>query len=275
MTMRAHFEYPPLFMEFGLVPELEAYHKAETKIEILFENDFNNYYHPDDDTTDVIIKSISVIQRENLIDESLLSGSISKVSCGYVSSDCYELSINGIMFRDVPFFEKIGIIAVDTERRFQITYLNEGFEIDGISLNAAMTDTITHHSKLGSFQVIQLDRFENLWSDKDGIIYTHNDVKSWDRLTPVSFERYPDGETSVMTRAHSEFGGLIEKQRLIAEQIFAEKFGDYSNDDTSTFTPMDYTKHYDTIDRDSDAFEQYIILEEELAQLYLDSLSSD
>ena len=34
MTAKAYFEHPPLFIEFALVPELEAYHKSETKIEV-------------------------------------------------------------------------------------------------------------------------------------------------------------------------------------------------------------------------------------------------
>jgi hypothetical protein len=120
--------------------------------------------------------------------------------------------------------------------------------------------------------VIQLDRFENLWADEDGIIYTHNDVYSWYRLTPITYERSPDPDVSVMTRSHSEFGGLIEQQRKIAEQTYAENFGNFTNDKPLTFTPVDYTKHSDVIYRDSDTFEQYVMLQEEIAQQYLNSL---
>ena len=257
MTIKAYFEHPPLFIEFALVPELEAYHQSETKIEVLFENDFNNYYNDSDDDT-ITIKSIAVIQKDNLIDESLLSGTITKTPCGYVDSDWYELSIYDIMFREVPFFEKIAIQAADTARRTQITYLNEGFEIDGISLNPAKTAQITHHSKLGLFQVIQIDKFENLWSDEDGIIYTINNSDTWLRLTPISFERYQDTATNVPTRMHSDFYKIVDNEKKRAENIFLEKFGVTANLDVGTFTPMNTISiDFDNIQRDSSYFESY------------------
>lgn len=223
MTAKAYFQTSPLFMEFALVPEVGEFYKSETKIEVFFD-DYSNYnnYHNIDNDTPISIKSITVIQKDNIIDESLLDATISKVSCGYVTSDCYELSISNIMFREIPFFEKIGILAVDTDRRSQKTYLNEGFEIDGISLNPAKTDTITHHSKRVTFLITQLDKFENLWSDEDGIIYTHNDANSWIRLTPYSMEQRDDPDNTVMTRTHSGFTDMINTEKIKAQKLFSE-----------------------------------------------------
>ncbi len=271
MTAKAYFQTSPLFMEFALVSEVGKFSKSETKIEVFFDGypNYNNYYNIDDDTT-ISIKSITVIQKDNIIDESLLSATISKVSCGYVTSDCYELSINDIMFREVPFFEKIGILAVDTDRRSQTTYLNEGFEIDGISLNPAKTDTIVQHSKRGTFPITQLDKLENLWSDEDGIIYTHNDANSWIRLTPYSMEQRDDPDNTVMSRTHSGFAELIQQEKLKAQKLFSETYHITPDLDVTELTKMDYNIYSDHFDRDDYSWDEYIKLQEQKARKYLE-----
>ncbi len=263
MTMKAYYTDRPRFMEFALVPEVGKFHESESMIEIMFD-----HYHQGD--TKMSIKSIKVIQKDNIIDESLLSASMSKTSCGFVSSSCYELAINNIMFREEPFFEKIGLSASDSKHGTQVTYLNEGFEIDGISLNPAKTDTIVHHSKRGTFPVIQLDKFENLWSDKDGIIYTHNDANSWIRLTPYNFERHQDAENSVMTRMHSGFAELIQQEKIKAQKLFSETYHITSDLDVTELIKMDYNRYSDHFDRDDYFWDEYVKLQEQKARKYLE-----
>jgi len=180
MTVKASFHYDPRYMEFALVPDVGEYGIAETRIKASFEN-----AHSDD----ISIKSISVIQKDNLIDESLLSGAIAIVDCGYVSKDCYELSINGIMFREIPSFEKIAIKAVDFKGRVQVSFLNEGFEFDGISLNEPPTHKLFNKESSQQkdnlwLELTRTDKVENLWTDQFGTVYTFNDYGTWSKVTP-------------------------------------------------------------------------------------------
>ena len=178
MNVTVFTQRPLLFMEFGLVPEVGQLHNAETKIEVMF-----------DRMDKPSITSLSIIQNDKIIDDTILNATISTVSCGFVESECYQLQLTNILFREAPLFEKIAIIATDASHRSQTTYLNEGFDISGPSFNPDVTESVfikkSNQDDGKHTTFTQTDKANNLWIDENGVEYQRNSVGSWFRLSPV------------------------------------------------------------------------------------------
>ncbi|RNJ78699.1 MAG: hypothetical protein EB829_03835, partial [Nitrosopumilus sp. H8] len=66
----------------------------------------------------------------------------------------------------------------------------------------------------------QPDRRHNVWHDQHGYTWMKNSYGSWFQLTQADFVRIQDRHANVMTRTHSDFADLIEKEREKARQIF-------------------------------------------------------
>jgi hypothetical protein len=113
----------------------------------------------------------------------------------------------------------MAIKAIDYKQRYQITYLNEGLDISGDSLNPMATKMIPSNLKnQGLVQITQTSKYSALWTAEDGRIFEENDFGTFNQINE-SFERFQDtGEPK--TRLHSGFGGIIAYEQKRAADVF-------------------------------------------------------
>ncbi|RNJ77874.1 MAG: hypothetical protein EB830_01095, partial [Nitrosopumilus sp. H13] len=199
------------------VPEPSRVSDAEAQIMIKLNR---NYQSPAEyDIIDIIHE-----QKEKLVEESDTTISIEKVPCMPDSErKCHELSIS---FRiTAPLIHDVlAVSAMDTDRRSTTTYINDGVDFEGEPLLPLLTHTI--FSKKGNQHPVEItyltqpDRRYNLWSDQHGFTWMKNSYGSWFQITHADFERLQDTHANVMTRSHSSFEDLVEKEKEKARQVF-------------------------------------------------------
>jgi hypothetical protein len=113
----------------------------------------------------------------------------------------------------------MAIKAMDFKLRDQTTYLNDGFDISGDSLNPMKTRMIPSLTKgEGLVEVTQNQKYSNYWSTADGRIFEMNSFGSFKQINQ-SFERFQDGGNA-FNRAHSDFGKIVDYEQNRALQIF-------------------------------------------------------
>lgn len=166
------------------------------------------------------IQDIKVIQKSNVIDIDSVTATQQKTNC--LSSDvdekCIVTSVSMIFLE--PLRDKVmAIKAIDFKNRYQITYLNEGFDVSGESLNAMKTMMIPSPERHeGVIPLTQTEKYSLHWTAEDGRIFERNDSGSFSQINQ-SFERFQDvGEPR--TRLHSGFGGVIAYEEERATAIF-------------------------------------------------------
>jgi len=113
----------------------------------------------------------------------------------------------------------MAIKAIDFKRRGQTTYLNEGFDISGQSLNPMSTKMIPSNAKNeGLLKITQTEKYSDYWLSDDGRLFEMNSFGSFTQVN-YTFERFQDkGEP--LTRLHSGFGEKIEDEEIRALEIF-------------------------------------------------------
>ena len=187
-----------------LVPEVGASDKAE--VEIIT---YTNYSDE--------IEGIETYQGEHkIIDFDKIEYNYYTESCGFVNSVCHVVEMNNIIFLEKPFSEVIGLYAVDNQRRSTITYLNEGYGVNGESLNDPLT--IFAHGKLFS----EKDKFLKIWYDEEGVDYEKNDYDSFKRLTPhdpILCDDKALDEINVWQRLNCNYPDYIDEQKIEALKI--------------------------------------------------------
>ena len=191
---------------FG-IPEVGEAHNAELGIEIWF-----NY--------DGEVENIKVVQQTDVIDEDHIFAIHEKIKCrSYdIKEKCDSTRIS-VMFLE-PLKDKImAIKAIDLKNRYQITYLNEGIDVSGESLNPPQSMTIPSPTRNeGPIEVTQSKKYSVLWISEDGRIFERNTFGSVKQIID-SYERFHDsGEPQ--TRNHSEFGKLMEHEQYRAYNVF-------------------------------------------------------
>jgi len=113
----------------------------------------------------------------------------------------------------------MAVKAIDYKNRYQITYLNEGFDISGVSLNPMKTMMIPSTVKYeGLIQVIQTEKYSPDWMTEDGKMFEMNSFGSFKQINQ-SFERFQD-IGNPYTRMHSGFGGIIAYEQKRAMEVF-------------------------------------------------------
>jgi len=166
------------------------------------------------------IQDIKVIQKSNVIDIDSITATQQKTNC--LSSDADEnciVTTVSMVFLE-PLRDKVmAIKAIDYKNRYQITYLNEGFDVSGQSLNAMKTMMIPSPERYeGLIPLTQTEKYSLHWTAEDGRIFERNDSGSFSQINQ-SFERFQDaGEPR--TRLHSGFGGVIAYEQERATAIF-------------------------------------------------------
>jgi hypothetical protein len=166
------------------------------------------------------IQDIKVIQKSNVIDIDSLTATQQKTNClsSDVDENCIVTTVSMIFLE--PLRDKVmAIKAIDFKNRYQITYLNEGLDISGDSLNPMETKMIPSNIRdQGLIQITQTSKYSHLWTAEDGRIFEENDFGTLNQINK-QFERFQDpGEPK--TRLHSGFGGIIATEQKRATDVF-------------------------------------------------------
>ena len=166
------------------------------------------------------IENIKTIQKSNVIDENNVIATHEKTKCraSDIELDCDTTTVS-IIFLEPLKDQVMAIKAIDYKNRYQITYLNDGFDISDTSLNPMKNFMIPSDIKSeGLVQVTQTEKYSPYWMAEDGRIFEKNNFGSFKQINK-SFERFQDsGEP--LTRYHSGFGGIIEYEKQRAMNIF-------------------------------------------------------
>jgi len=236
---------------FG-IPNVGEAHLAELGVEVWYDTAGN-------------VDEVKVIQKSDVIDVSTLVVSHAKTKC--LSSDqesrCDTTTVSMTFLE--PLKDKVmAIKAIDFKNRDQRTYLNDGFDITGESLNPMLStmipSTVKHE---GPLKVTQSAKYSPYWMAEDGRTFEMNSFGSFKQINQ-EFERFQDsGEAR--TRMHSGFGGIIQYEQNRALEIF---------DSTKLISelPDSFGYYFEIQDRINDEMKQDILLQEKKAQKILDNM---
>ena len=191
---------------FG-VPGIGMGHLAEMRVEVWF--DYTG------EIQDIIVKQESeIIDRASLI----VTHQKSKCQTADIEEKCDTTFMSAVFLE--PLKDKtMAIKAMDFKLRDQTTYLNDGFDISGDSLNPMNTMMIPSTVKYeGLVKVTQNEKYSKYWTTDDGRIFEMNSSDSFKQINQ-EFKRFQDsGEP--LTRYHSEFASLIEFEAERALKVF-------------------------------------------------------
>jgi len=160
----------------------------------------------------------------NLID--IINATSYIEECGYVTSDCLELSLD-IIFREELKNKVIVIQAMDNSRNANTKFLNDGIETVGESMNEPLISYVLA-SKGGAFYPqdrgvveLTLTSYKNdLWQDQYGYEWSTNNYGFYIINTvPVPLKE-PDVMWQAMTRMNSNFADMIIYEQERAVLIF-------------------------------------------------------
>jgi hypothetical protein len=230
---------------FG-VPEVGMGHLAELRIEVWYDIDGK-------------INDVKVIQDTEVIEKTSLSISHKKSKClaNDAENNCDTTTLSAVFLE--PLEDQVmAIKAIDWALRDQTTYLNEGFNLSGDSLNPMATKMIPSSVKgEGLIEVTQNEKYSDYWTTSDGRIFEMNSFGSFKQINP-SFVRFQDsGEP--LTRYHSDFGKLIDIEKQRASQIFNA---------TELFAELKDSFSHDIVitERLNDEMKQKLLAQQEIAK---------
>ena len=212
-----------LFQEISFgIPKVGEYQNAEVIITVWYNHDKS-------------IKDVTIEQDRYIIDSSSLQVLTSQIPCGYIDSTCYQTDIYAI-FNEPLQYDVFAIKAVDMSRRSMMpTYLNEGFDISGHSLNPMQTKQIPGPEKYeGLITVTQLERFSDLWKTEDGRIFEMWGESNSFKLVYQPSEDKSQDTGSIKDRDHSSFYNWKQLQIDKAQEYFDS--GIIQNGFPSSFT---------------------------------------
>ena len=193
---------------FG-IPDIGASNKAELGIEVFF--DINGE-----------IIDTKVVQKTNVVDPDTVFAVHEKVKCQ--ESDNIErcdLTQISIKFLEPLKDDVMAIKAIDFKKRSNLTFLNEGFDIDGKSLNPMIQSDIAGTEKYeGLIIITQTAKYSNIWTAEDGREFERNSYGSFTQINH-SFERHQD-TGDAKNRLHSDFVKKQQYELKRANVILAE-----------------------------------------------------
>ncbi|MFM8658326.1 MAG: hypothetical protein ACKOCQ_00070 [Candidatus Nitrosotenuis sp.] len=195
---------------FG-INEVGMAHNAELGIEV--------YYNFTDQ-----VKAAKIVQNTKIVNPDTLIIKSEKSKCEKSDAEpkCITTTIS-VQFLEPLQHDVMAIKAIDRTGRTQITYLNEGFEISGESLNPMLITMIPGPAKYeGLIQVTQNAKYSPYWSSDDGRIF-QKDAYGGFAWINQSFERMPDS-SSPTKRDHSEFGALVDGQKHSALEYVRQTY---------------------------------------------------
>jgi hypothetical protein len=155
-----------------------------------------------------------------VIDPDTVSVTHSKTKCAEtdVNEDCDTTSVS-MKFLE-PLADKVmAIKAIDFKNRDQRTFLNEGFDVSGESLNPMLAKMIPSNQRdEGLLKVTQVAKYSPYWQGEDGRMFEMNSFGSFKQINK-SFERFQD-TGNAYNRLHSGFGGIIAYEQNRATDVF-------------------------------------------------------
>ena len=237
---------------FG-IPTVGEAHLAELGVEVWYDFDGN-------------IEDVKVVQNSDVIDADTVSVSHEMTKCLATDADALCNTTTVSMTFLEPLMDKVmAVKAIDFKNRDQRTFLNEGFDISGESLNPMdaklIPSTIRNE---GLLQVTQVAKYSPYWTTEDGRTFEMNSYGSFKQINQT-FERFQDTGTAY-TRAHSGFGGILDYEQNRATQMF----------DSSKLTselPESFAYIYpETGERLSEELLQEMLVQQEIAQRILDEM---
>ncbi|MCH7758283.1 MAG: hypothetical protein IIA19_07425, partial [Thaumarchaeota archaeon] len=191
---------------FG-VPGIGMGHLAEMRVEVWFD------YAGE-------IQDYKVYQESEIIDRAslLVTHQKSKCQATDIEENCDTTFMYAVFLE--PLKDKtMAIKAIDFKRRDQTTYLNDGFDVSGTSLNPMNTMMIPSTVKYeGLIKVTQNEKYSDLWTTDDGRIFEMNSFGSFKQINQ-EFKRFQDsGDPN--NRNHSGFASIIEFEAERALKVF-------------------------------------------------------
>ena len=237
---------------FG-IPTVGEAHLAELGVEVWYDNNGE-------------IEDVKVVQKSDVIDADTVSVSHEMTKCLPTDADALCDTTTVSMTFLEPLMDKVmAVKAIDFKNRDQRTFLNEGFDISGESLNPMdaklIPSTIRNE---GLLQVTQVAKYSPYWTTEDGRTFEMNSYGSFKQINQT-FERFQD-TGNAYTRAHSGFGGILDYEQNRATQMF----------DSSKLTselPESFAYIYpETGERLSEELLQEMLVQQEIAQRILDEM---
>ncbi|MDA7955543.1 MAG: DUF5011 domain-containing protein, partial [Nitrosopumilus sp.] len=169
------------------------------------------------------VAGISHDQSMPLIRENSTTASVSAAGCGAGDAECTVVEVSFSVAAPLSS-DIVAIAAMDTERRFTVSYVNDGVRFEGAStLDPETASFVIKRGNQHPAQWVHLVREDwryNLWEDQHGFAWVRNSYGSWEQVTRAGFERLADPEVSVMTRNHGGFADLLERERERAALVF-------------------------------------------------------
>ena len=143
------------------------------------------------------IDSVEYDNDENVIGENA-TFAVSGVSCNgggggdndgdssIIQKDqtqCTQLLIDGVLFREAMYDEPFMIEAVDAKRKVITHYMNEGLQIIGESINEPPTHKFsskkTSQSDAVILELTRTDKLKNIWTDQFGYTWSADTPDEW------------------------------------------------------------------------------------------------
>jgi len=192
---------------FG-IPQVGSAHEAEAAIEITLDYDLN-------------VINILTVQKDNLIDPDSVLAKADMVRCKAddINKYCHYVTVSAT-FNEAPLSYVFALKGIDFTKRSHLTYLNEGLEVTGDSLNPLTTMLISTNKKgTGPMLVTQIDKRYDMWISDSGIEFERNSFGTFLRTTPIEVVR-DDPMVKVMTRLNSNFETMKINEMYRAVEVF-------------------------------------------------------
>ncbi len=217
ITMKAYSERDlERFTIYLGVPDVSRATAADAAIHVDLRRD---YMVP----AQYIVASVSHDQAMPLVQPNSTAASVSAARCGAGDAECTVVEVSFRVMAPLSS-DIVAIAAMDTERRFTVSYVNDGVRFDGASMLPA--ETASFVIKRGNqhpaewVHLVREDWRYNLWEDQHGFAWVRNSYGSWEQVTRAGFERLADPEVSIVTRNHDRFADMLERERERAALVF-------------------------------------------------------
>jgi hypothetical protein len=220
---------------FG-VPEKGQGHNAEACVEVYVGNDGE-------------VESIKVVQDTDVIDTLSVTAIHAMAQCNQSESaeKCDRVQIS-LTFLEPLKHDVMMIRGIDDTRRSTDTYLNKGFDVDGIQFTELPSTMIPSPIKYhGLFKVTQSEKYSDLWISDDGMIFSKNSFGTFIKQISNEVNVSPDKPVNVMTRNHSEFGKLVEFAKSKADS-FVKNNPEYDSSLIQSTLPDSFAYDFPQID---------------------------
>lgn len=182
---------------------------AELRIEIWFDNQQNVY-------------DVKVIQDTKIIDDGISISTAKTLCSSNGTAECDETSII-IRFLEPLQYDTMAIRAIDYKNRSQLTYLNEGFDVFGTSLNPMLTKQIIGTEKYeGLITITQTEKYSNLWTAEDGRIFDESNFFS---LINPTIKKGTYERIGIVERINAEGQAFMAKSYFDSSKIQSENEG--------------------------------------------------